>query len=112
MHPEPTDKLQQVFRALSDPTRRDILLMLSDQDMTIADVSSRFDMTRAAVKKHLTILREGALISVRTEGRTKINHLEPTALLLASQWLNHFDRFWDERLNALQDAISKNEDLT
>ena len=72
--------LQSVFRALADPTRRGILVLLSHRDMTIAEVSDHFDMTRAAVKKHLTILREGRIISVDKRGRERINHLEPAAL--------------------------------
>ena len=64
-----TDRTQQAFRALADPTRRDILRMLSQQDMTIAQVSDRFDMTRAAVKKRLTVLSAGGLITVGARGR-------------------------------------------
>lgn len=96
---------QPVFRALSDPTRRDILMMLAQQDMTIAEVSENFDMTRAAVKKHLTVLQEGDLISVRTRGRSRVNHLEPQALRSAAEWLDHFRRFWDDRFTALDQAI-------
>ena len=61
-HEQPN--VQNAFRALADPTRRGILMFLSEQDMTIAEVSGHFEITRAAVKKHLTILEEGELISV------------------------------------------------
>ena len=71
---------QGVFRALSDPTRREILRMLSRQDMTISEVVGSFDITRSAVKKHLDILKQGALISTHSKGRESINHLEPDAL--------------------------------
>ncbi|MBX2805645.1 MAG: metalloregulator ArsR/SmtB family transcription factor [Hyphomicrobiales bacterium] len=96
---------QAVFRALADPTRRDILVMLAREDMTIAEVSEHFDMTRAAVKKHLSVLQEGELISVRIEGRARVNHLEPHALILASEWLDSFRRFWDDRFADLHQAI-------
>lgn len=101
--------VQSAFRALADPTRRGILMFLSEQDMTIAEVSERFSMTRAAVKKHLTILEEGELISVRTSGRERINHLEPHALKSVSDWLGYFNRFWDERLARLHDAVEREE---
>lgn len=104
--------LQNTFRALADPTRRDILVMLSKEDMTVAQVAEKFDMTRAAVKKHLIVLEEGTLVSSRTRGRERINHLEPRALKAASDWINYFDRFWDDRLTALSDAISKHEDTS
>lgn len=99
------DNVQNAFRALSDPTRRTILLHLGEQDMTIGEVCGHFDMTRAAVKKHLTILEEGALISVHPRGRERVNRLEPMALKSAADWLNHFNRYWDERLAQLQQAV-------
>lgn len=99
--------VQGVFRALSDPTRRDILLFLSKQDMTIGDVADRFDVTRAAVKKHLVILEEGGLISVHASGRQRINRLEPMALKSVDDWINHFHHFWDVRLTKLKAAAEK-----
>lgn len=102
-------QVQGAFRALSDPTRRDILKLLAQSDMTIGDVSNHFEITRAAVKKHLTILEEGALISVTSSGRERINRLEPMGLRKAFDWLSFFDQFWDQRLAALQDAVEKHE---
>lgn len=77
--------------------------------MTIGEVASRFDMTRAAVKKHLTVLEEGKLISVHAIGRKRINRLHPAGLKSVSDWLSYFSQFWDERLVRLQGAIARNE---
>lgn len=104
-----TGAVQGAFRALADPTRRDILVFLSRQDMTIGEVADRFEITRAAVKKHLTILEQGALISVHPSGREKINRLEPLGLKTVADWLNYFNQFWDERLRSLQSAIEQEE---
>ncbi len=101
------DHLQPVFRALGDPTRRDILRMLGDTPMTIAEVADNFDMTRAAVKKHLVVLSDGGLINVAPRGREKVNSLNALALKPALEWLGWFDQFWDERLSALKTAIEK-----
>lgn len=98
--------LQPAFRALADPTRREILTMLAAQDMTVAQVAGQFDMTRAAVKKHLVILEEGALIRSEPKGRERINRLAPDGLRPAFEWLGFFDRFWDDRLAALAQAIT------
>jgi len=103
------ENIQGVFRALADPTRRDILVHLSRQDMTIGEVTDRFDVTRAAVKKHLIILEEGGLISVRPNGRERVNRLEPMALKLAEDWLEGFSHFWDQRLAALKDVVETAE---
>lgn len=98
---------QSAFRALADPTRRDILRLLAAQDMTIAEVSDQFDITRPAVKKHLTILQEGNLIQVQAKGREKVNSLNPAGMAPVLDWLEYFDSFWDDRLGALKTLIEK-----
>jgi len=103
------ESVQGAFRALSDPTRRSILMLLAKDEMTIAEVSGHFEMTRAAVKKHLTILQEGELISVIPAGRERINRLEPVALKRVLDWLNYFNNFWDEKLSALQKSVERDE---
>ncbi len=103
------DTAQMTFRALADPTRRDILRMLAQQEMTIADVSTRFDMTRAAVKKHLTVLSDGGLITVTPRGRERVNALNPQGFAPALSWFDAFDGFWDDRLSALKTAIEKDK---
>jgi DNA-binding transcriptional ArsR family regulator len=75
--------------------------------MTIAEVADNFQMTRAAVKKHLTILNEGNLISVRTNGRARLNSLNPDGLKQVFDWFGFFDVFWDSRLDALKSEIEK-----
>lgn len=104
-----TDDIQGAFRALADPTRRDILVHLSAGEMTIAEVADNFSMTRAAVKKHLTILEDGQLISVRPRGRERVNRLEPLGLKQVSDWLGYFNRFWDDKLLELQRAVEDHE---
>lgn len=101
--------MQEVFRALSDTKRRDILMLLSQQDMTIGDVVDQFDITRAAVKKHLKILEEGNLISVHNRGRERVNRLEPNALQPATEWLTFFNQFWDSHLMQLKQTIEAEE---
>ena len=95
------------FRALADPTRRDILRLLASNQMTIAEVAENFEMTRAAVKKHLSILSEGELISVEVQGRTRVNALNPDGLRRVFDWFSYFDAFWDDRLNTLKLEIEK-----
>lgn len=101
------DTAQDTFRALADPTRRDILRLLHGQDMTIAEVASHFDMTRAAVKKHLTVLDAGGLIETEVRGRARLNRLRPEGLAPVLSWLDIFDTFWTDRLSALKSAIEK-----
>lgn len=102
---EEEDGLQPIFRALADPTRRRILRDLAREPASIADVASRFDISRPAVVKHLTILKEGGLIAVAPRGRERINVLKPQALRSAADWLEFFDAFWDDKLAKLKHVV-------
>jgi len=101
---------QTAFRALADPSRRAILMHLAERDMSIGDVAEHFSMTRAAIKKHLTVLEEGRLISVHVQGRERINRLEPAGLKPVAGWIAYFEKFWDEHLKNLEDAIDNREE--
>jgi len=103
-----TQNLQRSFKALADPTRRMILMHLSTKDMTVKELTDNFDMTRAAVKKHLTVLENGHLITAHRQGRDRINRLDTLGLKSVTEWLNYFDQFWDERLDSLKTAIELN----
>ena len=102
-----TRATQTCFRALAGPTRRDIVRLLAQSDMSIGQLTDQFDMTRAAVKKHLTVLSDGGLITVEARGRERINHLNPAGLAPVLNWLEYFDAFWDDKLVALKSAIEK-----
>jgi len=101
------DTAQPVFRALADPTRRAIISMLAEGERPIGDIAAEFHMTRPAIAKHLAILKEGGVVSVRVKGRERINTLNLNALKTAADWLGFFDLFWDERLAKLKTAVEK-----
>lgn len=82
-------------------------MLLTARELTIAEVAENFDMTRAAVKKHLSILSEGDLISVKVVGRSRVNALNPDGLKRIFDWFSYFDTFWDDRLNTLKSEIEK-----
>ena len=106
------DRLQPVFRALADPTRRRILRDLAREPASIADVASRFEISRPAVVKHLAILREGGLIAIQPKGRERINVLRPAGLRSAAEWLTFFDAFWDDKLARLRLAVEADAPAT
>ncbi len=85
--------LDTVFAALADPTRRAILSMLLEDDMAVTDVAQPFEMSLAAVSKHLTVLTNAGLISQERRGRVKWCKLEPDALRAASVWMQSFGQF-------------------
>ncbi len=87
------DRLDATFAALSDPTRRAILTMLLEDDMAVTDVAEPFEMSLAAISKHLTILAEAGLISQEKRGRVKWCKLEPDAMRAATTWIQGFGQF-------------------
>lgn len=86
-------RLDLTFAALSDQTRRAILTMLLEDDMAVTDVAQPFDMSLAAISKHLMILSKAGLISQEKRGRVKWCKLEPDALRAASVWMQGFGQF-------------------
>ncbi len=97
-----TSRLDLAFAALADPTRRAILTMLLEDDMAVTDVAEPFEMSLAAISKHLTILTRAGLISQEKRGRVKWCKLEPTALKDASIWMESFGQFEALNLDAFE----------
>ena len=84
------DQLDITFAALADPTRRAILAMLLEDDMTVTDVAEPFAMSLAAISKHLSVLALAGIVSQEKRGRVKWCKLEPDALRGASSWMQGF----------------------
>jgi DNA-binding transcriptional ArsR family regulator len=94
--------LDTVFSALADPTRRAILSMLLEDDMAVTDVAAPFQVSLAAISKHLQVLAEAGLISQEKRGRVKWCKLEPDALRAASVWMQGFGQFEPVNLDAFE----------
>jgi DNA-binding transcriptional ArsR family regulator len=94
--------LDLVFAALGDPTRRAILSMLLEDDMAVTDVAEPFQMSLAAISKHLTILSRAGLISQEKRGRVKWCKLEPLVMKDASIWMEGFGQFEAVNLDAFE----------
>lgn len=99
--------LDTVFAALSDPTRREILAMLLEDDMAVTDVADPFAMSLAAISKHLSILATAGLITQEKRGRVKWCKLEPDALKAASVWMQGFGQFEPVNLDAFEAFLER-----
>ena len=95
-------RLDAVFAALSDPTRRAILAMLLEDDMAVTDVAEPFAISLAAISKHLRVLARARLIAQEKRGRVKWCKLEPDALRDASVWMQGFGQFEPVNLDAFE----------
>jgi DNA-binding transcriptional ArsR family regulator len=97
-----TGNLDLIFSALSDPTRRAILTLLLEDDMAVTDVAHPFEMSLAAISKHLAILAAAGLILQEKRGRVKWCKLDPDAMRAASVWMQGFGQFDPVDLDGLE----------
>ncbi len=102
MQAPPDPRLDAIFAALADPTRRAILVMLLEDDMAVTDVAEPFDMSLAAISKHLVTLADAGLILQEKRGRVKWCKLDPDAMRRASVWMQGFGQFEDMDLDAFE----------
>jgi len=101
------ESLDAIFAALSDPTRREILGMLLEDDMAVTDLAEPFSISLTAVSKHLSILTRAGLITQERCGRVKWCRLEPDALYDASVWMQGFGQFEPVNLEAFEAFLNK-----
>lgn len=102
--------LDLVFHALADPTRRAILDRLTEGEATVGRLSEPFPLSFAAVSKHLGVLERAGLVTRESRGRERICRINPASLEDARAWLEFHERFWSDRLNALDQLISGTKD--
>jgi DNA-binding transcriptional ArsR family regulator len=91
-----------VFQAIADPTRRSLLHLLDQGEMAVTALSGHFPISRTAVSKHLRILADAGLVQERKVGRETRYRLDAQPLLELKRWLAYYERYWDNRLNALK----------
>lgn len=101
-----SDRLDLVFAALADPTRRAILTMLLEDDMAVTDVAEPFQMSLAAISKHLQVLAGAGLIGQERRGRVTWCKLDPDALRAASVWMQGFGQFDPVDLDAFEKFLA------
>ncbi len=98
------DRLDAVFGALADPTRRAILARLAAGDANVSDLAAPFDMTQPAISRHLKVLERAGLISRRRQATARLSHLEAEPLREATEWLAKYQEYWDQSFDRL-DAL-------
>ncbi len=103
-------RLDAVFHALSDSTRRAILRDVSKQEKTVGEVAKPYLMSLAAVSKHLKVLEAAELIARERRGSFQIVRLKAASLRPAEEWLAYYERFWSTRLDALQAQLEGESD--
>jgi DNA-binding transcriptional ArsR family regulator len=100
--------MRDVYSAVADPTRRQLLRMLADaEELPLHEMTARFQVGRTAVSKHLAILKEAGLVSERKVGRETRYRLNPAPLREIQDWVSFYDRFWTERIDRLKTLLEE-----
>ncbi len=103
-------QLNSVFHALGDVTRRRMLRELARGERTVGELAQPFAISLAAASKHIKALENAGLIHREVRGRTHLCRLDPGPLASAHQWLIFYERFWTERLDALERLLRKEDE--
>lgn len=99
------EALDRTFSALSDPTRRAILRRLASRNRTVTELAEPFEISMAAVSKHLRVLEKAGLVIQEREGRNRRCRLSARPLKDAAGWIGSYRRFWEESLDRLDDYL-------
>lgn len=98
-----------VFAALANPVRREILMQLRKGPRAVNDLASGFELGRPAISEHLQVLRKARLVREQARGRERYYHLDPRPLSELETWLEAFNKYWKQRLRALEDVLNEEE---
>jgi len=98
---------RDVFQAIADPTRREIIGLLANKTLTLNGVAENFEISRPAISKHIKILTECGLVVIKQQGRERFCAVDFNRLKEVSEWVMQYNRFWNEKLDALGDFLEK-----
>jgi DNA-binding transcriptional ArsR family regulator len=96
---------RDVFQAIADPTRREIIHLLANKTLTLNGVAENFKISRPAISKHIRILSECGLIVVHQQGRERYCEARLNSLREVSEWTSQYQKFWSARLDALGEFL-------
>jgi DNA-binding transcriptional ArsR family regulator len=104
------DKITKLFKAIADPTRRDIFhaLVIATSALSITQISNQFEMTRQGVTKHIKTLEEAGLVYINTQGRERFCNANPKELQEVNKWIKFYEQFWDDKLGVLRKYLDSN----
>ncbi|MDY8138540.1 metalloregulator ArsR/SmtB family transcription factor [Aquimarina sp. 2201CG5-10] len=98
---------RDVFQAIADPIRRDIIELLANDTLTVNAIAENFEISRPAISKHLKILKECGIISLNKQGREQLCKIEPKSLIPAFLWMEQYQNLWEDKLDSFENYLMK-----
>lgn len=97
---------RDVFQAIADPVRREIIDLLASESLTVNEVAEKFSISRPAVSKHLKILHECGLVDYQQVGRERVCRIQAKELIPAFLWIRQYHKLWEDRIDAFEQYIN------
>ena len=98
---------RDVFQAIADPTRREIIKLVANKPMNLNAIADNFDISRPAISQHIKILSECGLIKIKSVGRERFCKIQPQQLIPAFLWLEQYQNLWTDRLDSFEKYVNK-----
>ncbi|MBE16736.1 MAG: transcriptional regulator [Cytophagaceae bacterium] len=98
---------RDVFQAIADPIRRDIIELLATESLSVNDVAEKFEISRPAISKHLKILNECGIIDYEQKGRERLCQIQPQNLIPAFLWIKQYNQLWEDRIDSFENYINQ-----
>lgn len=98
---------RDVFQAIADPIRRDIIELVSKKMLTVNDIAEEFDISRPAISKHIKILNECNILEIHKEGRKRFCKIQPQQLVPAFLWIEQYKTLWEDRIDSFENYLTK-----
>lgn len=97
---------RDVFQAIADPVRRDIIELLSTEGLTVNEVAGKFKISRPAISKHLRILNECGIVTFNQSGRERLCLIQPEKLIPVFLWIKQYNKLWIDRIDSFENYIN------
>ena len=98
---------RDVFQAIADPTRRQIIELVAKEAMTLNAIADNFKISRPAISQHIKILNECGIIKIETIGRERYCKVQPQSLIPAFLWLEQYKKQWEDRIDSFEKYVNK-----
>ncbi len=103
---------RDVFQAIADPVRREIIELLSEEPMNLNAIAEQFDISRPAISRHIKILNECGLVAIEQKGRERFCIIKPDTLSEIANWIDPFRELWEQRLDAFEEYLEQIQSKT
>ncbi len=98
---------RDVFQAIADPVRRDIIDLLSTEILTVNEIANKFKISRPAISKHIKILNECELVTISQKGRERYCQIQPKNLIPAFLWIEQYHKLWEDRIDSFENYLTQ-----